>query len=297
MTPLNIHMSTLHTMGCSITQGYALPDVVRPILNSQGEPLTLAQLAQLEQQGTQVHWEDIHLYQPSQYAWPQRLGDLLGCPVVNHARRGACFQQISRQCAMAAHSIQPKDVVIVMWTYLCRLSLQWPSRTAVPFCNVVDPNWGWHTVFKGFNRVLGLSRQAHSTQQKDELIQQHIQHTAELTHLTPMGQYNSYHNAMLLLCMTDGFLRATGAKVIHLSVEPEPYPQQLEAVRDRLDASLQTHTAIPNPSEWYHLAVDHVSCRVIHDPSIPPAENDMHPSQQHHANFAAHIHRQYFAKS
>lgn len=290
-------MSTLHTMGCSITQGYALPDVIKPILNAQGQPFTMAELAQLEQQGTQIHWEDIHLYQASDYAWPQLLANRLGITVQNHARRGACFQQISRQCAMALPHIQPTDVVIVMWTYMCRLSLQWPSRTAVPFCNVVDPNWGWRTVLKGFNRLLGLSRAAHSTQEQDTAIQQHIQHTAELTHLTPMGQYNSYHNAMLLLCMTDGCLRSTGARVIHLSVEPESYPRQLEAVRDRLPTSMQPHTAIPNPSEWYHVSVDHLSCKVILDPTIPPAENDMHPSVQHHANFAAAIHQQYFAKS
>jgi hypothetical protein len=288
-------MSTLHTMGCSITQGFALPDVIRPILNAQGQPLTVPQLAQLEQQGTQINWEDIHLYQASQWAWPQQLANRLGITVQNHARRGACFQQIARQCATALPHIQPQDVVIVMWTYLCRLSLQWPSRTAVPFCHVVDPNWGWHTVIKGFNRLLGLSGTAHHTAERNAAIQQHIQHTAELTHLTPLGQYNSYHNAMLLLCMTDGCLRSTGARVIHLSVEPESYSRQLEAVRDKLGASMQPYTAIPNPTEWYHTSVDHTSCRVILDPTIPPAENDMHPSQQHHANFAAAIHQQYFA--
>ena len=288
-------MSTLHTMGCSITQGFALPDVVKPILNDQGRPLTVPELIELEQQGTQTHWEDIHLYQASQWAWPQLLADRLGITVQNHARRGACFQQIARQCAVALPHIQPQDVVIVMWTYLCRLSLQWPSRTAVPFCHVVDPNWGWHTVIKGFNRLLGLSRAAHSTQEQDTVIQQHIKNTAELTHLTPLGQYNSYHNAMLLLCMTDGCLRSTGARVIHLRVEPEPYISQLEAVRQQLEATLHTYTAIPDPTEWYHTSVDHKSCRVILDPSIPPAENDMHPSQQHHRNFAAHLHQQYFA--
>ena len=287
-------MSTLHTMGCSITQGFALPDVVKPILNDQGRPLTVPELMELEQQGTQTHWEDIHLYQASVHAWPQLLANRLGITVQNHARRGACFQQIARQCAMALPHIQPTDVVIVMWTYLCRLSLQWPSRTAVPLCHVVDPNWGWHTVMLGFNNLLGLSRSAHSTQEQDTVIQQHIKNTAEHTHLTPLGQYNSYHNAMLLLCMTDGCLRSTGARVIHLSVEPEPYSTQLAAVRDKLGASMQPYTAIPNPTEWYHTSVDHKSCEVILDPSIPPAENDMHPSQQHHRNFAQHLHQQYF---
>ena len=28
-------MTTLHTFGCSITQGYALPDVVQPILMTE----------------------------------------------------------------------------------------------------------------------------------------------------------------------------------------------------------------------------------------------------------------------
>lgn len=281
-------------MGCSITQGFALPDVVQPIRNDLGEPLTVQELAQLEQQGTQIRWEDIHLYQPSQWAWPQLLANRLGCPVQNHARRGACFQQIARQCAMAVPHIQPQDVVIVMWTYLCRLSIQWPARTAVPMCHVVDPNWGWHTVVRGFNRWMGLSGADDRTQEQDAEIQQHIRHTVEHTHLTALGQYNSYHNHMLLQQMTAGCLRATGARVIHLSVEPESYPRQLEAVRQQLGETLHSYTAIPNPVKWYTVPVDHESCAVILDPLIPPAENDMHPSVQHHKNFAEHVHRRYF---
>ena len=37
---LNIDMTTLHTFGCSITQGYALPDVVQPILDENSKELT-----------------------------------------------------------------------------------------------------------------------------------------------------------------------------------------------------------------------------------------------------------------
>ena len=33
------YMSTLHTFGCSITQGFALPDVVKPALDDKGKPL------------------------------------------------------------------------------------------------------------------------------------------------------------------------------------------------------------------------------------------------------------------
>jgi hypothetical protein len=289
-------MSTLHTMGCSITQGFALPDVVKPILDTEGVPLTDQQVGDMINSHT-VQWEDIHLYQASQYAWPQQLADTLGCSVQNHARRGACFQQISRQCAMAAPHIQPTDVVIVMWTYLCRLSLQWPARTAVPFCNVVDPNWGFVTrLLPRFNKFFGLSVAPNRTAQQDDSMHAYIHDSAKYTYLPPLGQYNRYYNQLLLLCMTDGFLRATGARVIHLSVEHQPYLQQLQLAHQQLDVSLQNYTAIPNPTEWYHTHVDHDSCRVIHDPTIPPAENDMHPSVQHHANFAALIHQQYFAQ-
>ena len=44
---LNIDMTTLHTFGCSITQGYALPDVVQPILDENGKELTEEQVLKL----------------------------------------------------------------------------------------------------------------------------------------------------------------------------------------------------------------------------------------------------------
>jgi hypothetical protein len=288
-------MSTLHTFGCSITQGFALPDVVKPILNTEGVPHTPAEVQHMLDNHT-VHWSDIHLYQPSQWAWPQQLADRLGWPVVNHARRGACFQQIARQCAMAQHSIQPTDVVIVMWTYLSRLSLQWPARTSVPLCNIVDNQWGFVTrILPGFNQFFGLTPVKNRTAQLDQHIHDHIQDSVNHSHVNPMGLYNRYHNSMILLCMTDGMLRATGARVIHLSVETQPYAQQLEQAREALPESLKPYTEIPNPSCWYHVRVDHLICQVIHDPSIPPAENDMHPSTQHHANFAQRVHTRYFA--
>jgi hypothetical protein len=109
-----------------------------------------------------------------------------------------------------------------------------------------------------------------------------------------MGVFNQYYNNLVLQTMTDGFLRATGARVIHLSVEPEPLLTQLEAARQKLDPTLAEPYVIPNPADWYTLAVDHDSCRVILDPDIPPAENDMHPGIQHHANFAKHIDQLYF---
>jgi hypothetical protein len=222
------------------------------------------------------------------------LADQLAIPVINHARRGACFQQIARQCAAAAKDITADDVVIVMWTYLSRLSLQWPARTAVPFCNIVNPNWGWHTVILGFNRLFGLEHAKTTTQAAEDRIQQYIEKSTKETYLDPMGVYNRYYNSLVLQSMTDGFLRATGARVIHLSVEMDPVLDQLEQARSQLDPTLAAPYNIPDPQEWYSVSVDYDSCYVLLDPSIPPAENDMHPSVSHHANFAEHIHKLYF---
>ena len=281
-------MTTLHTFGCSITQGFALPDVVRPAMNAQGQLLSDQEV---RDQG--IHWTDIHIYEPSQYAWPSVLADQLNMPVVNHARRGACFQQIARQCVVAAATIQPQDTVIVMWTYISRLSLQWPARTSVPFCNVVDPNWGWQSIIKGFNTFFGLTPSAVNTVMEDQLIHDYIHQTAQLA-LDPMSVYNRYYNNLVLLVTTDGLLRSTGARVIHLSVEPEAYDLQLEQSRSDLDPSLREPYTIPNPHTWYTVPVDHDLCTVIHDPRIPPAENDMHPSITHHSNFARRVYNQYF---
>lgn len=281
-------MSKLHTFGCSITQGFALPDVVNTQRNSEGVPLTDKEIVE---QG--ISWEDIHLYQPSRMAWPQQLADQLGVSVINHARRGACFQQIARQCAVGVSHIEPDDVVIVMWTYLSRLSLQWPARTSVPFCNIADPNWGLKTVILGFNKFFGLEH-ANPKADEDAEIQNYIEKATKHTYLDPMGIYNRYYNSLVLQQITDGFLRATGAGVIHLSVETEPYAEQLERARQDLPHSLKDPHNIPHPDEWYHVDVDHRSCLVIHDTSIPPAENDMHPSVTHHRNFAEHIRKCYF---
>lgn len=284
-------MTTLHTFGCSITQGYALPDVVNPILGDDGMPLDDEEI---EQRGIEIDWNKIHLYQPSQYAWPQKLGDQLGINVINHARRGACFQQIARQCAVGVKDIKPDDIVIVMWTYLSRLSLQWPARTSVPFCNVVDPGWGWKTVLLGFNKLFGLESSMDGNKTEDEKIQTYIENSTKNTYLDPMGIYNRYYNNLILQQMTDGFLRSTGARVINLSVEREPVKQQLELARKDLYSTLGKNYTIPHPDTWYNVSVDYESCLVILDPSIPPAENDMHPSILHHSNFADHIRKKYF---
>lgn len=285
-------MSTLHTFGCSITQGYALPDVVNPIRNAQGVPLTEAEI---EAQGIPVDWNKIHIYKPSQFAWPQVLADRLGMDVINHARRGACFQQIARQCTVGVGDIKPDDVIIVMWTYLQRLSLQWPARTTVPFANQVDPAWGWRTVMLGFNRLLGLSPAENTTEESERHIQDYIERATRETYLDPMGQYNRYYNAMVLQCVTAGFLQNTGARVIHLSVEAEPCDQQLEQSRQELLASLREPYTIPHPRDWYHIPVDHRCVDVIFDPRIPLAENDMHPSVTHHRQFAEWLLHRYFA--
>ena len=283
---------TLHTFGCSITQGFALPDVVNPVRDATGRALTAPEI---DAQGIKFDWQDIHIYKPSEFAWPQRLGDQLGVPVVNHARRGACFQQIARQCAVAAKDIGPDDVVIVMWTYLSRLSLQWPARTSVPYCNIADPNFGWQTVILGFNKFFGLERATTRDQATDEYIQNYIEDATKNTYLDPMGVYNRYYNNLVLQVMTDGFLRATGARVIHLSVETESTTAQLEGARNQLVKSLREPYNIPDPADWFDLPIDYASSAVILDPSIPTAENDMHPSVEHHKNFAQHIQATYFS--
>lgn len=282
-------MTTLHAFGCSITQGFALPDVVKPVCDSSGRPLTADEI---REQRIEVKWEDIHLYQPSEYAWPAVLGRRLGIPVQNHARRGACFQQIARQCAVQAKHIHSDDIVIVMWTYLSRISLQWPARTSVPLANMVDPDSNWRTrILPGFNRFFGLS---HSDQHADQYIYQYI-HTLLNSHLDPMGMYDQYYRSLILQIMTAGFLDNTGARVIHLSVEPESYLSQLDTARSQLPPSLRDPYVIPHPDSWYDISVDHESSRILHDPHIPPAENDMHPSVLHHSRFADHIWNRYLA--
>ena len=276
-------MSTLHTFGCSITQGFALPDIVRELSPQELQAL-----------GREPNWTDVHVYSPSQLAWPQLLGDRLGIPVVNHARRGACFQQIARQCAVAAPSITDSDIVIVMWTYLVRLSMQWPARTAVPFCNMINPEWNWRTVIlPGFNKFFGLTPSETATERQDRQFYQYIESAAK-PYVHPMSIYNHFYNNLVLQTMVDGYLRNTGARVIHLSVEPENMLDQLERARQELDPSLREPYVIPDPKDWYQLSVDHDLCRVIHDPSIPPAKNDMHPSEQHHLNFALSVYGRYF---
>lgn len=284
-------MTTLHTFGCSITQGFALPDVVKPLLNEQGQPLTDDEVRAL---GDQFNWNDVHVYAPSDYAWPSVLANKLGISVQNYARRGACFKQIARQCATEAKNIQSDDTVIVMWTYLSRLSLQWPARTSVPFCNIVDPDRGWRTrILPKFNKFFGLSPSDKSNNEADAHIHNYIQGSAH-TYLSPLGVYDRYYNSMVLQQMTDGFLRATGARVIHLSVESESVTQQLEQARAELDESLKGPYSIPHPDEWYSVDVDYSCCPVIFNPEIPPAENDMHPSVTHHRNFAEYVHAGYF---
>ena len=260
-------MSHLHTFGCSITQGFALQDTIRPIVDGQGVALTDDQVQQQLDNGT-IKWEDIHINQPSRSAWPQQLADRLNLPVTNHARRGACFQQIARQCVIAHDTIKPEDVVIVMWTYLSRLSLQWPARTSVPYCNIVDSTFGWQTVIQGFNKLMGLSPHKDSTPTQDDEIQQYIQQATKHTYLTPMGTFNRYYNSMILQQSVAPALESTGARIIHLSVEPDSCVRQLKQAQKELPHTLREHYVIPDPAEWYTLKVDHHSCDVILDPSI-----------------------------
>jgi len=282
-------MTQLHTFGCSITQGFALPDTIRPALDDQGRPLTEEEI-----RDRGIPWSDIHLNQPSDYAWPAVLARKLQIPVENHARRGSCFKQIARQCTVAAHTIQPQDTVIVMWTYLSRISLQWPARTAVPFCTLADPYRGWETVIMGFNRFFGLLPAKNFTPAEDQVIEEYIQAHA-LEQLDPRTVWDRYYNNLVLQHTVDGLLQTTGARVIHLSVETQPVLQQLERARSDLDLSLREPYVIPDPRSWYSLAVDYDSSFVLLDPSIPPAENDTHPSCQHHENFAQQIYSKYFS--
>jgi len=284
-------MARLHTFGCSITQGFALPDVI-------AQPLTPEQEQALDRPS---HWSDEWLDRASVHAWPQVLADSLDMSVVNHARRGSCFQQIARQCAVAQEDIQQDDTVIVMWTFLGRVSMQWPARTSVPLHHYIDAKKSLSTVlWPGFNKLFGLSASSASAKGSnivsavdDELYK--FIHDSTNTTFNPLGVYDRYHNSLLLQIMTDGFLRSCAKRVIHLSVETDPYIDQLERAARDLDPSLQEPWEIPNPRSWYTVPMDHTSCEVILDPSIPTAENDMHPSVTHHKNFAQHVQNRYFS--
>lgn len=284
-------MGKLHTFGCSITQGFALPDVVNTIRDEDGRALTEDEI---RAQG--ILWSDIHVYAPSKYAWPQILADRLGTTVTNHARRGSCFQQIARQIAVAAQTIRPEDTVIVMWTYLSRISLQWPRRTAVPFCTVTDNTWGWQSIVLGFNKFFGLEQRPNTDSSEEETIMKFIKDYAELE-TDPMAEYDRYYNNMVLQMITDQALKNTGARVIHLSVEAEPVQSQLERSRRQLYASLGDSYTIPDPRTWYDLDVDYGCAPILLDPRIPLAENDMHPSVRHHSNFAEYLETRYFSKA
>jgi hypothetical protein len=286
-------MNTLHTFGCSITQGFALPDVVKPITNEDGIPYTPEELDDL---GINVNWEDIHVYAPSKFAWPQLLADKLGVSVNNYARRGACFNQIARQCAIGVKDIKPNDTVIVMWTYFTRISLQWPARTSVPLCHVIDPSWGLQSVIKGFNKFFGLSSSNYDTVDKDKEITKWIEKSTKETFLHPLGEFDRLYNYIVLQQMTDGFLKATGAKVLHFSVDTVPILDQFKRAEQQLPRSLREYN-IPNPRDFYDIEVDYTCCHLLHDPRIPPAENDMHPSMQHHTNFATCLHEEFFKES
>jgi hypothetical protein len=140
----------------------------------------------------------------------------------------------------------------------------------------------------GFNKLFGLSLSDRSTTDIDERIYTYIHNSSRYT-FDPMGIYDRYHNMLVLQTMCDGFLRSTGARVLHLSVEPEPYLAQLEEARSQLDPSLREPWVIPDPQTWYRLSVDHDSCRIIHDPALPTAGSDHHPGLEHHRRFAQRL--------
>jgi len=281
-------MSTLHTFGCSITQGHALPDIVNTLRHPNGEPLTAGEVDAMGDRA----WEQIHRYEPSDWAWPSVLAAMLDMKCVNHARRGACFNQIARQVAVNYRSIQPTDTVIVMWTYLSRISLQWPARTTVPFCTIVDTNFAMKTVTAGFNKLFGLSSSRETG--RDSEHQDWIERSVKTVYTDPRDTWDRYYNSLVQQITVDGLLRSTGARVIHTSVETETVLDQLDEATEALEHSLRTEYKIPNPHDWYTLDIDYKGAHVIHDPRIPPAENDMHPSIAHHARYAEYIRDRYF---
>lgn len=289
-------MARLHTFGCSITQGHALPDIVRPVCDPQTGLAYTEQ--EIETRGIELQWEDIHLYEPSSLAWPSRLGQMLGLTVVNHARRGSCFRQISRQIATELANIHSDDLVIVMWTYFTRLSLQWPARTAVPFCNVADPLGGWQTICLGTNRLFGLSGNPKTTKREDQEIQEFLDWAVTHVYTTPLDTYDRYYNNLVMQTLAAESLAATGARVIHLSVEIEPVLDQLARAQQDLYPSLGSdYSKIPDPRDWYKLDVDYSCTPVILDPRLPLAANDMHPGVEHHQWFAQYLRDRYFRES
>ena len=143
-------MKTLHTFGCSITQGYALPDVVNPVLNDDGKPYTQQEI---NDKKIKINWEDIHILKPSDHAWPKVLADKLNVPVIN-PRRGACFPDSKTVCSRAK-DIQPSDTVIVMWTYLSHYRYNGLLESLLFVTLLIQ--LGWKTVILGFNRFLVCS--------------------------------------------------------------------------------------------------------------------------------------------
>ena len=95
--------------------------------------------------------------------------------------------------------------------------------------------------------------------------------------------------------MTDQFLRSTGARVIHLSVETESARSQLLAAQKDLEPSLGGEYCIPHINDWYTVPVDHNCCYTIWNPNIARSGQDgLHPSVQHHENFAEQVYTCYF---
>jgi hypothetical protein len=85
-------MSRLVTFGDSFTFGHGLVDCHIP--------------------------PDIHGPNPSKFAWPQVLGDMLELEVVNKSTPGFSNIQILRE--VISFDFQPTDMVIVGWTYSLR---------------------------------------------------------------------------------------------------------------------------------------------------------------------------------
>ncbi len=163
----------------------------------------------------------------------------------------------------------------------------------MPYCHISDGTWGWRSRLLGTNLNFGLSNHPNRNPAWDSKLEAHLDGRARLG-MDPLEVFNHCYNNLVLQVTVDGLLRSTGARVIHLSVEHQPTLQQLEFARQDLDRDMRPYDQTPAPQEWYSLEVDHTSCLTIFDPRIPPAENDMHPSVQHHANFAQLLQQKYW---
>lgn len=119
-------MSRLISFGCSFTVGLGLPDIYPP---------------------NKPDWRDLD---PSQYAWPNLLGQKLNREVVNCGVAGSGNQEILSK--ILSFDFQPDDLCIVLWSAFVRHDmamfegdLHTPDRRSdkdfLRFADIDDPTW------------------------------------------------------------------------------------------------------------------------------------------------------------